>query len=96
MGDSDLSIAIDKIEKKYDETYFSNISLINSSLESENIRVTIYPIVLKPNHNCHILGLGNLNILLDCGLTEPNEEEEIEGDFRHIEFYLDKLSHLHV
>lgn len=91
VGDSEISKAIDKIEKKYDETYFNEMSLINSSANSINARITIYPIVLKPNHNCHILGLGNLNILLDCGLTEPNEEEEIEGDLRHIEYYLQNL-----
>ena len=27
------------------------------------------------------------NILLDCGLSEKDEENEIEGDFRHIEDY---------
>jgi len=91
VGDSEISIAIDKIEKKYEETYFNEISLINYSANSNNARITIYPIVLKPNHNCHILGLGNLNILLDCGLTEPNEEEQIEGDLRHIEYYLQNL-----
>ena len=91
VGDSEISIAIDKIEKKYEETYFNEISLINYPTNSNNARITIYPIVLKPNHNCHILGLGNLNILLDCGLTESNEEEEIEGDLRHIEYYLQNL-----
>jgi len=91
VGDSEISIAIDKIEKKYDETYFNEIYLINGPTDSDYRRVTIYPIVLKPNHNCHILGLGNLNILLDCGLTEPNKEEEIEGDLRHIEYYLQNL-----
>ncbi|MFX1589409.1 MAG: MBL fold metallo-hydrolase [Promethearchaeota archaeon] len=94
VGDSEISIAIDKIEKKYDETYFNEISLINGPANLNNARITIYPIVLKPNHNCHILGLGNLNILLDCGLTEPNEEEEIEGDLRHIEYYLQNLSEI--
>ncbi|GAG39724.1 unnamed protein product, partial [marine sediment metagenome] len=46
---------------------------------------------LKPNHNCHILGLGKLNILLDCGLSEKDEENDIEGDFRHVEDYLQNL-----
>jgi Cft2 family RNA processing exonuclease len=32
--------------------------------------------VLKPNHNCHILGIGNLNILLDCGISEKKHYEE--------------------
>ncbi|MFX1401334.1 MAG: MBL fold metallo-hydrolase [Promethearchaeota archaeon] len=94
VGKSEISIAIDRIEKRYDETYFNNISLVDGSDDSENIRITIYPIVLKPNHNCHILGLGKLNILLDCGLTEPNEKEEIEGDLRYIEFYLKNYQNL--
>jgi len=94
VGDSEISIAIDRIEKRYDDTYFNNISLIDGSNNSENIRITIYPIVLKPNHNCHILGLGKFNILLDCGLTEPNEEEEIEGDLRYIKFYLKNYQNL--
>lgn len=88
VGPSDLSIAIDKIQKRFDETYFNNCSLVDGINNNESIRLSIYPIVLKPNHNCHILGLGKINILLDCGLTEPNEEQNIEGDLRHIEFYL--------
>jgi len=91
VGESELCIAIDKIEKDFSEDYFSNISLVEESSNSKDIRVTIYPIVLKPNHNCHILGLGNLNILLDCGLSEKDEENDIEGDFRHVEDYLQNL-----
>ncbi|MFX1359369.1 MAG: MBL fold metallo-hydrolase, partial [Promethearchaeota archaeon] len=94
VGDSEISIAIDKIEKKYEETYFNEISIINSPANVNNARITIYPIILKPNHNCHILGIGSLNILLDCGLTEPNEEEDIEGDLRHIEYYLQNLNEI--
>ncbi len=76
VGKSDISLAIDKIEKRYDSTYFRNISL--SKTKTEKIKVSIYPIVLKPNSNCHILGLGDLNILLDCGISEykPEETEE--------------------
>jgi Cft2 family RNA processing exonuclease len=92
VGESDISNAIDKIEKKFDLDYFSNLSLVENGTSSSSIRVTIYPIILKPNHNCHILGLGNLNILLDCGLSEKDEENEIEGDFRYIEEYLQYLS----
>lgn len=80
VGASQISVAIDKIERKFDENYFKNIS-ISSENKDEKIRVTIYPIVLKPNHNCHILGLGNLNILLDCGISDSKikeEKEEIE------------------
>jgi len=92
VGKSELCIAIDKIEKSFDTDYFSNISLIEDSDKPNDIRITIYPIVLKPNHNCHILGLGKLNILLDCGLSEKDEENEIEGDLRYIEDYLQNLS----
>jgi len=91
VGKSELCIAIDKIEKRFNTDYFSNVSLIEDSDRSDDIRVTIYPIVLKPNHNCHVLGLGKLNILLDCGLSEKDEENEIEGDIRHIEDYLQNL-----
>ena len=80
VGKSEISLAIDKIEKRYDSTYFNNISL--SKTKTEKIRVSIYPIVLKPNHNSHILGLGDLNILLDCGISEyePNDDEENKPD----------------
>ena len=91
VGKSELCLAIDNIEKRFKPGYFTNISLVEESSAPKDIRVTIYPIVLKPNHNCHILGLGNLNILLDCGLSEKDEENEIEGDFRHIENYLKNL-----
>ncbi len=91
VGKSELCVAIDKIEKSFSQDYFSNISLVEESSNSKDIRVTIYPIVLKPNHNCHILGLGKLNILLDCGLSEKDEENDIEGDFRHVEDYLQNL-----
>ncbi|UCD01991.1 MAG: MBL fold metallo-hydrolase [Promethearchaeota archaeon] len=94
VGKSELCIAIDKIEKRYDSDYFSNISLIGESNNQNDIRVTIYPIVLKPNHNCHILGLGKLNILLDCGLSEKDEKNEIEGDMRYIEEYLNDVPQL--
>ncbi len=94
VGGSEISLAIDKIEKRYNESYFENISLNNGESDSEKIRVTIYPIVLKPNHNCHILGLGKLNILLDCGLSEPKEEEDKEGDFNYIQEYLVNFSKL--
>ena len=81
VGESNISKAIDKIEKKFDPNYFNDISVSNGN-RNKKIRVTIYPIVLKPNHNCHILGIGNLNILLDCGISEPealDNSEEQEG-----------------
>ncbi len=77
VGASQISVAIDKIERKFDENYFKNIS-ISGENKNEKMRVTIYPIVLKPNHNCHILGLGNLNILLDCGISDSKKKEEKE------------------
>jgi len=76
VGESEISLAIDKIEKKFDQNYFKNISLTGIKNE-DRIRITIYPIVLKPNHNCHILGLGKLNILLDCGISEKEKVEEV-------------------
>ncbi|MFW9878039.1 MAG: MBL fold metallo-hydrolase, partial [Candidatus Thorarchaeota archaeon] len=91
VGKSELCLAIDKIQKRFTSDYFSKISLVGESSDSKDIRVTIYPIVLKPNHNCHILGLGMINILLDCGLSENDEENEIEGDFRHVEDYIQNL-----
>ena len=91
VGKSDISIAIDKIEKRFNLDYFSDISLIDVKGNSNKIRVTIYPIILKPNHNCHIIGLGDLNILLDCGLSEEDKENKIEGDFRYIEEYFQNL-----
>ncbi len=77
VGESNISEAIDKIDKKFDSDYFKEISVSNGD-RKEKTRVTIYPIVLKPNHNCHILGIGNLNILLDCGISEPKEREKSE------------------
>jgi len=77
VGESNISDAIDKIEKKFDSNFFKEISVSNGD-RKEKIRITIYPIVLKPNHNCHILGIGNLNILLDCGISEPEDTENSE------------------
>jgi Cft2 family RNA processing exonuclease len=83
VGRSEISIAIDKIERKFDNTYFKNISLKDSAENSEEIRVSLYPIALKPNHNSLILGLGRLNILLDCGITEEYFEyiEDYQSNF---------------
>ena len=101
VGKSEISVAIDKIEKRYTKEYFKNISLIDGK-DEENIRVTIYPIVLKPNHNCHILGIGKVNILIDCGISENNAENNDNDDskhvsiddFKHIEDYLKNYSKL--
>jgi Cft2 family RNA processing exonuclease len=98
VGSSDICQAIDEIPKRYDQEYFKNINL-NTSNPSSDIRITIYPIVLKPNHNCHILGIGDINILIDCGISESSTQEEEEqniekkkDDFEHIEDYLANLS----
>ena len=77
VGKSKISEAIDKIERKFDNNHFNEISVSNGD-NGGKIRITIYPIVLKPNHNCHILGIGNLNILLDCGISEPEVQEDLE------------------
>ena len=92
VGESDISLAIDKIEKRWDDFYFQKMSL--GSNKEDYIRVTIYPIILKPNHNAHILGLGNLNLLIDCGFTPSDEDEEKEGDFHYILEYLERLPSL--
>ncbi|TFG17797.1 MAG: MBL fold metallo-hydrolase [Promethearchaeota archaeon] len=94
VGESDISLAIDKIEKRWDATYFQDISLVSKGTDKNDIRITIYPIILKPNHNAHILGLGKLNILIDCGFSPPNEEEGEEGDFHYILEYLENLPHI--
>ncbi|TFG28870.1 MAG: MBL fold metallo-hydrolase [Promethearchaeota archaeon] len=70
VGNSDISIAIDNVEKRFNQTHFENFSLKDKIDSDDHIRVSLFPIALKPNHNSLILGLGNLNILLDCGITE--------------------------
>ncbi|MBY9005885.1 MAG: MBL fold metallo-hydrolase [Candidatus Lokiarchaeota archaeon] len=84
VGKSEVSIAIDKIEKRFDLNYFHEISVISNLKGSNKSRLTLYPIALRPNHNCIILGLGQLNILLDCGITEEFLEE--------IDIYLENLN----
>ena len=103
VGSSDICQAIDKIPRRYDQEYFKEIDL-NSLNPSSDIRITIYPIVLKPNHNCHVLGIGEFNILIDCGISEASTQEEEEqnietaekkkDDFEHIEDYLANLPSL--
>jgi len=86
VGKSEISIAIDEIEKKFDETYFKEMSLKGEIDNGEKIRVSLYPIALKPNHNSLILGLGKLNILLDCGITEEYYDyiKDYQNNFRRI------------
>jgi Cft2 family RNA processing exonuclease len=73
VGKSDISIAIDKIEKRYGSDYFNTLSVSSNGTDA---KICIYPIVLKPNHNCHILNIGRINILLDCGITETIIEDK--------------------
>ncbi|MFX1394863.1 MAG: MBL fold metallo-hydrolase [Promethearchaeota archaeon] len=86
VGDSEISIAIDKIEKIFDVNHYKTTALSDNG-ESEKIKVSLYPLVLKPNHNSIILCLGKLNILLDCGITEDY--------FNHIKDYLEILQKDH-
>ncbi len=86
VGKSDISVAIDKIEKIFTKDYFKEISLMRNLNNSEKIRITLFPLALKPNHNSLILGLGRLNILLDCGITEEY--------FKYIKYYLEKYDDL--
>ena len=65
VGKSEISIAIDKIERRFDFNYFKSLSLSSNLKDSNENRLTLYPIALRPNHNCIILGIGSLNILLD-------------------------------
>jgi Cft2 family RNA processing exonuclease len=86
VGNSEVSIAVDKIEKRFDNDYFKSISLVKTTEQQEKINVTLYPLALKPNHNSLILRLGNLNILLDCGITEKY--------FEYISNYLENYDDL--
>lgn len=88
VGSSEISLAVDKIEKRFSIEMFNDISLIENPESVEKPKVTLYPIALKPNHNCLILGLGDLNILLDCGISEEY--------FVHIEYFLENLKKLKV
>ncbi len=86
VGPSEVSMAVDKIEKRFNIEYFNELSLKKDPISNEKPKITLYPIALKPNHNCLILGLGKLNILLDCGISEEY--------FKHIEYYLENLTRL--
>lgn len=86
VGNSEISIAVDKIEKRFDSNYFKSISLVKTTEQLDKIRVTLYPLALRPNHNSLILCLGNLNILLDCGITEKY--------FEYISYYLENYDDL--
>ena len=81
VGASEISIAIDKIEKRFDIDYFKEISLSEDLNQSEKIKVALYPLALKPNHNSLILRLNKFNILLDCGISEEY--------FDYIKYYLE-------
>jgi len=72
VGPSEISIAIDNIEKRYPEDFFQSKSLLNGKINQQDIDVFLYPVSLKPNYNCHVLRLGNFNILLDCGIAKDD------------------------
>ncbi len=84
VGQSDISIAIDNIEKRYDISFIESKFLLSPSNPNQQIDVSLFPISLKPNHNCHILRLGNFNILLDCGIFEE--------DFKNIDEFFSIIS----
>ncbi len=86
VGESDICTAIDKIEHRYDMSYFENISLTNHLENTNDVRLLLYPIASRPNHNCLIIGIGELNILLDCGI-----EDEFLND---IDEYLENINDL--
>ncbi len=88
VGPSEISIAIDTIKKRYPQDYFRAISLTNSNLKQQEIDIFIYPVSLKPNYNCHVLRLGEFNILLDCGIEE--------GDFQNIDEFFSIVENQHV
>ncbi len=81
VGDSEISNVVDKIEKRFTADYFKDISLKESDKPNEKISVALYPIVIKPNHNCIILRIGKFNLMLDCGILEHH--------FDHIKRYLE-------
>ncbi len=80
VGESDISIAIDNIPRRFDESDFNNISVVGEVDETGDIPMFLYPISLKPNFNCILLGIGPINILLDCGIHEE--------DFKFLKFFL--------
>jgi glyoxylase-like metal-dependent hydrolase (beta-lactamase superfamily II) len=86
VGQSDISLAIDKIERKYSLDLFKTISLVDPSAENKKISISLFPISSKPNYNCVLLSLGSFNILLDCGINEE--------DLSNIEIYLQKKDKL--
>jgi Cft2 family RNA processing exonuclease len=86
VGESKICHAIDKIEKRYNASYFEDISISKNLENKEKIRLILYPIMSRPNHNCLILGIGQLNILLDCGI----EKEALDD----IDEYLENLNSL--
>ena len=86
VGKSDICTAIDKIEHRFDSSYFEDVALTEHLEKSDDIRLLLYPIASRPNHNCLILGIGHLNILLDCGI-----EDEFLSD---IDDYLGNINNL--
>ncbi|MGQ4873455.1 MAG: MBL fold metallo-hydrolase [Promethearchaeia archaeon] len=74
VGESEISLAVDKVEKRFNEGFFKNISIKKGLENNEDIKITLFPVALRPNHNCLILGIGSLKIMLDCGINEEHFE----------------------
>jgi Cft2 family RNA processing exonuclease len=72
VGSSEISEAVDKINRRFEQDYFNHLNVTEGLIDKKNIPITLYPIALRPNYNSLILGIGNLNILLDCGITEDD------------------------
>ncbi|MHA1805279.1 MAG: MBL fold metallo-hydrolase, partial [Promethearchaeota archaeon] len=81
VGESKISLAIDKIERKFEENHWQNVSFLKGT-SLEDIKITLYPISQEPNHNCMILQFGTFTLMLDCGISEEH--------FEYIKDYLNR------
>lgn len=72
VGSSKVCNAIDKIEKRFDASYFDEVSILHEGESLEDISITLYPIKLRPNQNSLILGIGKLNIIIECGISDED------------------------
>ncbi|MHA1763560.1 MAG: MBL fold metallo-hydrolase [Promethearchaeota archaeon] len=81
VGESKISLAIDKIKRKFAENYWENMSLLEGK-SLEDIKITLYPISQEPNHNCMILQFGIFTLMLDCGISKEH--------FEYIKDYLER------
>ncbi len=81
VGESKISLAIDKIERKFEENHWQNVSFLKGT-SLEDIKITLYPISQEPNHNCMILQFGTFTLMLDFGISEKH--------FEYIKDYLNR------